>query len=221
MSNFPSPPRHRRGVPPGNSNALKHGFYTGGSNSEPPPRSQETKSPRSWPKAPNVRTSSAVFAPPSWRQETQSPPQGHHRRGAPPGNSNALKHGFYTRRLKHTYLDGVESTDSSGLIEEIALIRVFTRRLIESIDFDGDPFTLAEILRTLCLASSTISRIIRTQFLLASSGTSLGNDIDEAIRQINEEFLARRTAAETDPSLLPPSLRPSLPSRSNKNDPAK
>lgn len=148
-----------------------------------------------------------------------SPPR--HRRGAPPGNSNAVKHGFYTRRLKHSHLDGVESTDSSGLIEEIALIRVFTRRLIESIDFDGDPFTLAEILRTLCLASSTISRIIRTQFLLASSGTTLGNDIDEAIRQINDEFLARRIAAESDPSLLPPSLRPSLPIRSNKNDPAK
>jgi hypothetical protein len=247
MSNFPSPPRHRRGAPPGNSNALKHGFYTGGSNSEPPPRSQETKSPRSESKAargeaPNVRTSSVVFAPPlvarimsphpdtkrrslhcrgPKRQQTQSPPQGHYRRGAPPGNSNAVKHGFYTRRLKHSHLDGVESTDSSGLIEEIALIRVFTRRLIESLDFDGDPFTLAEILRTLCLASSTISRIVRTQFLLTSTGTSLNDDIDEAIRQINEEFLARRTAAESDPSLLPPSLRPSLPIRSDKNDPAK
>ena len=54
------------------------------------------------------------------------------RPGAPPGNQNALKHGFYTRRLKKRDLTGVETTDVSSLVEEIALIRLFTRRLVES-----------------------------------------------------------------------------------------
>jgi hypothetical protein len=145
--------------------------------------------------------------------ETQSPEPGHsqRRRGAPPGNINALKHGFYTCRLKRVHLAGVESTDSIGLAEEIALIRVFTRRLIESIDLDGNPNDLAEVLRILCLASSTISRGVRTQFLLTSTGSALDGEISEAIRRVNEEFIDRRAAASNDPSLLPPSLHPSLP----------
>jgi hypothetical protein len=145
---------HRAGAPPGNLNALKHGFYTGGAVFAPPSRRQETQSPppgrrrRAGAPPGNLNalkhgfyTGGAVFAPPSRRQETQSPPPGRRRRaGAPPGNTNALKHGFYTRRFKRAHLAGVESTDSSGLIEEIALIRVITRRLVESIDLDGDPY---------------------------------------------------------------------------------
>ena len=48
------------------------------------------------------------------------------RRGAPLGNQNNFKHGFYSRRLQKRALTGVESTDNSSLLEEIALIRVFT-----------------------------------------------------------------------------------------------
>lgn len=53
------------------------------------------------------------------------------RRGGQPGNINALKHGFYTRRFTQTDLAGVESTDYHGLMEEIAIIRLYARRLIE------------------------------------------------------------------------------------------
>ncbi len=113
------------------------------------------------------------------------------RRGAPPGNLNALKHGFYTRRIKKRHLDGVESTDSIGLIEEIALIRVFTRRLIESIHPDSETYELADILRSLCLASSTITRVVKTQFLITNSDSNLDDEIAEAIRQVNAEFRAK------------------------------
>jgi len=113
------------------------------------------------------------------------------RRGDPKGNLNTLKHGFYTRRLKKRDLTGVESTDAKGLIEEIALIRVFTRRLIESIGPDSDAYELADILRTLCLASSTITRVVKTQYLITSSGSGMDDEISEAIRQVNAEFNAR------------------------------
>jgi hypothetical protein len=113
------------------------------------------------------------------------------RRGAPKGNLNALKHGFYTRRLHKRDLTGVESTDTSGLIEEIALIRVFTRRLLESIGPESDAYDLAEFLRALCLASSTITRVVKTQFLIATAGPGMDDEIAEAIRQVNAEFHAR------------------------------
>ena len=112
-------------------------------------------------------------------------------RGAPKGNFNALKHGFYTRRLRKHDLSGVEATEPSGLIEEIALIRVFTRRLLELIGPESNAYDLSEFLRALCLASSTITRIVKTQFLITSSGSGMDDEIAEAIKQVNAEFHAR------------------------------
>jgi hypothetical protein len=130
------------------------------------------------------------------------------RPGAPPGNHNALKHGFYTRRIRKHDLTGVESTDVSGLVEEIALIRVFTRRLVESCLPDADSYELADILRSLCLASSTITRLTKTQYLLSTSNTGLDDEIAEAIRQVNAELRQKLPPTSMDaitPSQSPPS----------------
>jgi hypothetical protein len=128
-------------------------------------------------------------------------------RGAPKGNFNALKHGFYTRRLRKHDLNGVESTDASGLIEEIALIRVFTRRLLESIGPDTDAYELVEFLRALCLASSTITRVVKTQFLIAAAGPEMDDEIGEAIKAVNAEFAAKRLAYQNSLA-SPPSPDP-------------
>jgi hypothetical protein len=178
---MPSSPSRPRGAPVGNLNALKHGFYSGGAN----------------------------FAPPSQRHGPKAPPLGQdsltkHTRGAPPGNLNALKHGFYSRRLKKRDLDGVDAADVKGLVEEIALIRVFTRRLIESVHPDMDPFELAFILRALCLASSTITRVVKTQFLIASSGSAMDDLIDQAILEVNQELHSKLLPPdEAAPSSVP------------------
>ena len=127
------------------------------------------------------------------------------RRGAPKGNLNAFKHGFYTRRIKKSHLNGVESTDTSGLLEEIALIRVFTRRLVESCLPDADSYELADVLRILCLASSTITRVIKTQYLLSISNSGMDDDIAEAIRQVNAEIQIKRLSSiQGDPTSAPP-----------------
>ena len=131
------------------------------------------------------------------------------RPGAPPGNHNALKHGFYTRRLKKRDLTGVETTDVSSLVEEIALIRLFTRRLVESCLPDADSYELADILRILCLASCTITRLTRTQYLLSTSNTGLDDEIAEAIRQVNVELRQKLPQPIQDASALQPSSTPS------------
>jgi hypothetical protein len=127
-----------------------------------------------------------------------SPPR---RRGAPPGNLNNFKHGFYSRRLKKRDLIGVESTDISGLAEEIALIRIYTRRLIESFDPNGDFYQHADLLRILCVASSAITRIIRAQCLISSTGSGIDDEIAEAIRQVNAEFHAKIAPSVADSPL--------------------
>jgi hypothetical protein len=127
-----------------------------------------------------------------------SPPR---RRGAPPGNLNNFKHGFYSRRLKKRDLTGVEATDVAGLVEEIALIRVYTRRLIESFDPNADFYQHADLLCILCVASSAITRIIRAQYLISSAGSGLDDEIAEAIRQVNAELHAKLVPSVADSSL--------------------
>ncbi len=132
------------------------------------------------------------------------------RRGAPLGNSNAFKHGFYTRRLRKRDLSGVESIHDNGLQEEIALIRVFTRRLVEACDpANDDPYFLADTLRTLCLASSTITRVIKTQHLISPASDNY-DPIREALRQVNLEL--RHQSPPIDASPPPPAPACSLPS---------
>ena len=128
------------------------------------------------------------------------------RRGAPLGNLNNFKHGFYSRRLKKRDLTGVEATDVAGLVEEIALIRVFTRRLVESFDPDSGFYEHADILRILCLASSAITRVIRAQCLITASDSGMDDDIAEAIRQVNAEIQAKRLALASSNAPSPGTL---------------
>jgi hypothetical protein len=110
------------------------------------------------------------------------------RRGGQLGNLNAVKHGFYTRRIRKRDLSGVENTNIKGLAEEIALIRIFTRRLVESADPSADLYELAGVLRTICLASATITRIIKAQTFLVNDPNDFYRDVDEAIRQVRVEM---------------------------------
>jgi hypothetical protein len=110
------------------------------------------------------------------------------RPGAQPGNKNALKHGFYTRRFTKRDLNGVESINAKSLAEEIALIRVFTRRLVESTDPSADIYELAGVLRALCLASVTITRVIKAHAFLANNPSDYYAEVDQAIHQVRLEL---------------------------------
>jgi hypothetical protein len=110
------------------------------------------------------------------------------RRGGQLGNTNALKHGFYTRRIHRRDLSGVEDTSIKGLAEEIALIRIFTRKLIESSADTADLYEIAGILRAVCLASSTITRIIKAQAFLVNDPSGFYQEVDEALRQVRLEM---------------------------------
>jgi len=53
-------------------------------------------------------------------------------RGAPYGNSNAFKHGLYSNNLKKRPPSEKDTTVIKSLSDEIALIRLFTQRLIDN-----------------------------------------------------------------------------------------
>ena len=92
------------------------------------------------------------------------------KRGAPKGNTNALKHGFYSKQLRTMRADGPlpeEITDRMGLSDEIAMLRLYTRRLIRMGAEIEDLDTAISLLRVLCLASTTLTRLLRTQALFS------------------------------------------------------
>jgi len=107
-------------------------------------------------------------------------------RGAPAGNLNALKHGFYSRQFRKADLGDLDDIQFTGLLDEIKLLRVFIRRVVEMGYGAADLPTLVSLLRVVCLASATLNRLIKTQHLLAS-GT---DDVTITLLQALEEFAA-------------------------------
>jgi hypothetical protein len=116
----------------------------------------------------------------------------HRRRGAPLGNFNGFKHGFYTTRIKKHTPSAEEVTDLKSLFDEIALIRVFTNKLVESCDPTPTRNELVDILRILCLSSAAITRILRVHYLITGSENDLDPDIEEAIRQVQARLVNKQ-----------------------------
>jgi len=129
-------------------------------------------------------------------------------RGGQPGNINALKHGFYTRRFNQNDLAGVESTDYHGLMEEIAIIRLYARRLIELENQSADITQVANILRTLCLASITITRLVKTSQFLQSSGNSTDSDLHMALEHLTSVLKLDQLDTPLDDAIHLPQLPP-------------
>ena len=122
-------------------------------------------------------------------QNTPSDPQPPRKAGAPPGNTNALKHGFYSRRFKRIDLTDLENHSFSGLQDEITMLRVYTRRVIElSTGLDNLPDAVS-LLRVLSMAMISLSRLMRTQHLLGGDrGDEISLALDQALEQLSTEL---------------------------------
>lgn len=76
--------------------------------------------------------------------------------GAPRGNRNARKHGFYSKVLDEAeQLDFELASGVEGIDDEITLLRVKIKSLISS-----DPENIELIMR----ATSTLARLVKTRF---------------------------------------------------------
>jgi len=78
------------------------------------------------------------------------------KRGAPKGNQNARKHGFYSKVLDEAEkLDFEQATGVEGIDDEIALLRVKIKSLLEH-----DP----ENIKLIMQATNTLARLVRTRY---------------------------------------------------------
>jgi hypothetical protein len=112
-------------------------------------------------------------------------------RGAPLNNLNALKHGFYARKFRQTDLVDLAESKFQGLNEEITMLRVFMRRVIEQSSSASSLSENIEVLRILSLAAASLTRMARTQKYLdtGSGGFWLPAELfTSALEDVRKEY---------------------------------
>jgi hypothetical protein len=98
------------------------------------------------------------------------------KRGAPKGNQNARKHGFYSRALTEAEkLEMEEASYVEGIDEEITLLRIKLRDLVEN-----EPDRIDLHLE----AANTIARLVRTRYQISKEQK---NSLKEAITKVLTE----------------------------------
>ena len=111
------------------------------------------------------------------------------KRGGQPGNTNALKHGFYSRRFNKIETQDLESSNLDDLSGEIALLRVFTRRVFELAQDVDDLDRAVHLLSVFSLSVGKLSSAQRTRAFLRSLGhDETAQAIQQALAEIAVEL---------------------------------
>lgn len=110
------------------------------------------------------------------------------KRGAPVGNSNALTHGFYSRRLNPYALEGLDQVGPNTLKDEIDVMRVFSRRVAELGQNVDNLEEAKSLLHILSIATSAINRLVRTHVHIPVKEQSGAELLSEALMELEEEW---------------------------------
>jgi hypothetical protein len=122
-------------------------------------------------------------------------PSSNRRRGAPPGNQNARKHGFYSSQNPASLQVEADSL-SLDLQAEIDFIRQSMLRVIEL----GEPQSYREAvdyLRAISLAATALTRLVRAHRYL-NPALDPRDELTRDIRQALEEVHKRLVTGELD-----------------------
>ena len=120
---------------------------------------------------------------------------GRKKRGGQPGNTNALKHGFYTNNFSLAERQGLEATKEIVLADEIALLRVLIRRFSgQVLASQGVPLNeSAQHLAVISEAMLRLASLLRTNHMLGGSETS---DLTQELSLVLAEIYAEMGVVE-------------------------
>lgn len=113
------------------------------------------------------------------------------KRGGQPGNRNALKHGFYSKVYAIGEIDDLETMLKEGLEDEIAMLRVMTRRLVELANGNKSIESAIANLNTLGAAATRLGGLLKTQKILYGNDSSVSSALSEAISEVMEELRSK------------------------------
>ena len=111
------------------------------------------------------------------------------RRGAQPGNANALKHGFYSRHMR-----AGESADLSAIMpdlnSEISMLRVLAGRAVAAIT-KADNITLTDwsmLLNSIGAAFIRIGSLTRSQQFLSGDDQTVNSALSQALATVLSDW---------------------------------
>jgi uncharacterized protein YjcR len=110
--------------------------------------------------------------------------------GAPKGNLNALKHGYYSRLFRINETNELPN-DSASLEHEITLLRVMIRRTMQLADGIDDIKDATRALDALGAAASRLANLLRAQNSLKDRRPPLADEISIAIQEVNQELRSK------------------------------
>jgi len=113
-------------------------------------------------------------------------------RGAPKGNLNALKNGFYSRLFHSTETGDLADGQSNDLENEIKLLRVMIRRTMELADGIDDLREATRVLDALGAAATRLSALLKAQKSLSQGNSPFADEISVAIQQVNAELRSNK-----------------------------
>lgn len=114
-------------------------------------------------------------------------------RGAQPGNSNAVKHGFYSRKFHPQELNDLDLMLAGDLNDEIDMFRVVTRRVFDLLNEEkvkgGSPLShWIGGLETMGKATTRLAQLLRTQHLIGRTADETIDTLKAALVKITEEL---------------------------------
>ncbi len=124
-------------------------------------------------------------------------------RGAPLGNTNNLKHGFYSRRFSPAERRDLAALSGHDPYSEVLMLRTMQRRLFEKTVNVEDIEELRLLLYTFSKACLTIDRLLRTRLLIEPPENPLQAFLSQALEETLEEHRARRPTYQVQEGFLP------------------
>jgi hypothetical protein len=115
-------------------------------------------------------------------------PQTKRKRGAPKGNLNALRHGIYSEQLRGADISALQGIEPTSIKDEITVLRVIIRRLIELIKKAGSVEELTALVHNLTAVTNSLGRLIRVYSAVKASKSDGDRIFEDVIAQIAREL---------------------------------
>ena len=110
------------------------------------------------------------------------------KRGGQPRNVNALKHGFYSDTFKSGEIDDLDVYLQQGLADEIAMMRVVTKRVMTLADGTENLEGMIYVLGALGLAATRLAGLLRMQKMLGGDDSEVTRAVSEALSDVLKEW---------------------------------
>ena len=97
-------------------------------------------------------------------------------------------HGFYSHGFHQVESEELHCLIAGGVQDEIAMLRVFIRRVFTLGDGIEDMDEAVRLLDTLGLSATRLANLVKTQKLLNNDQSEIAQDISQAIAEVIKEM---------------------------------